>query len=344
MHNGLDQRLAHERKPPHFLARRQTQDVDSHGSCLTGWQGVYEHVGRLSFLGEVSELWMWPIQIIRERLDQPCVWRGGAWPGALVFMSVKEARGNFSVSGRALRSSALTMLPSDLTSEGINSAPVESLVVVVKQSVLMDHAKRVCGMEIPESSLRQSLVIDNPDAFATFEDCAHSILDALGACPMLLEQEGFRVTVKERVLCMLVTLLETHMAKAQRLSPPTTRSYVVNKAVQLIESRLADPLDVMDLCRALRVSPRTLRYSFEEVLGVSPTQFLMSLRLGRVRRAFLQDSKISNVQCVAARFGFSHMGRFARFYNEAFGERPSETLRRKDTARALPRTDMARTG
>jgi transcriptional regulator GlxA family with amidase domain len=36
-----------------------------------------------------------------------------------------------------------------------------------------------------------------------------------------------------------------------------------------------------------------------------------------------------NLTHIAARWGFEHMGRFAQGYRELFGERPSETIRRK---------------
>jgi AraC family ethanolamine operon transcriptional activator len=102
-----------------------------------------------------------------------------------------------------------------------------------------------------------------------------------------------------------------------------------------MNARLADPFEMVDLCQAIRVCPRTLRYSFDEVVGVAPTQYLLAIRLGRVRRALLQAHAASNVQCAAAQFGFSHMGRFARFYQDAFGERPSDTLRRSSSRPAL---------
>ena len=72
--------------------------------------------------------------------------------------------------------------------------------------------------------------------------------------------------------------------------------------------------------------------SFNEVLAQSPAQYLRTVRLNRVRRE-LRTEEATNVQDVAARWGFWHMSRFAQSYHAMFGELPSETLREKRTVR-----------
>ena len=54
----------------------------------------------------------------------------------------------------------------------------------------------------------------------------------------------------------------------------------------------------------------------------------IDLGLQRVREELLNGSG-SNVASVALRWGFEHMGRFANQYRRAFGETPSQTLRRR---------------
>lgn len=56
--------------------------------------------------------------------------------------------------------------------------------------------------------------------------------------------------------------------------------------------------------------------------------YLRDLRLQRVRDELLSGSG-SPVASVALRWGFEHMGRFATQYRQAFGETPSQTLRRR---------------
>jgi transcriptional regulator GlxA family with amidase domain len=72
-----------------------------------------------------------------------------------------------------------------------------------------------------------------------------------------------------------------------------------------------------------------LEYAFKEVMGLTPVAFLIRLRLHRVRHALLAAPPGSTTIAIEAlRWGFWHLGEFARAYNDCFGELPSETLLR----------------
>jgi len=59
-------------------------------------------------------------------------------------------------------------------------------------------------------------------------------------------------------------------------------------------------------------------------------QWLRRERLHAVRAALLADpAPRPSVTQTALRFGFTHLGEFARAYRRAFGEAPSETLARR---------------
>jgi AraC-like DNA-binding protein len=64
-------------------------------------------------------------------------------------------------------------------------------------------------------------------------------------------------------------------------------------------------------------------------MGLSPRDYLVRLRLHRVRQALLEASqRTSTVSVEALKWGFWHFGEFSRAYKDCFGELPSETLRR----------------
>jgi len=103
--------------------------------------------------------------------------------------------------------------------------------------------------------------------------------------------------------------------------------------VELIEDmargQADEPLHIDDICRAARVSQRTLRNAFQEVYGSSPYRHLRTMRMSEARKALLSPaSPAQTVTEVAMHFGFLELGRFSVEYRRAFGERPSATLRR----------------
>lgn len=100
-------------------------------------------------------------------------------------------------------------------------------------------------------------------------------------------------------------------------------------AEQLIWDRVRapDPGDTsLDaLCAALGTTRRTLQLAFQEHFGVNFGLITRAARLQRVRDE-LRDG-VASVSDTAFRHGFEHLGRFAGYYREFYGENPSVTLR-----------------
>jgi AraC-like DNA-binding protein len=90
-----------------------------------------------------------------------------------------------------------------------------------------------------------------------------------------------------------------------------------------------------ELCLAAHVSERRLRVAFADVFDTSPHQFLRGWGLERAHRRLSEnDGDSVSVSRVAVDLGFGHLGRFSRYYREAYGIVPSATLR-SDTSNAM---------
>jgi len=314
--------------PQHSFTNTETRDALEHTLRISGWRDTgYEHVGRQPFHAHLVELCLWPLQIILERMDQSCVYRGGPWTGGLTFLSKLTSNGELYCSGRRIDDTSIAVFPWDFSNSASLSGKAHSVLIVVDQDALADHARSVFDIDIMPAMLRRGRSITDASTVSAFQRCALTLLDDLSMRPELLDSESYRTATRAHLLNMLVSLLDSGTA-ARPLSPPSTRSYVLEKADEYMYAKIADPLDISELCESIRVSPRTLRYSFEEMVGVSPTHYLQALRLGRVRRELLQLRSATQIRCIAERHGFAHMGRFAQAYADAFGELPSHTCRR----------------
>lgn len=106
-----------------------------------------------------------------------------------------------------------------------------------------------------------------------------------------------------------------------------SQSITVRRAEEFLQANSHEPVTLNDLCAAMNVSERTLRYAFGSVMGISPIAYLRVLRLNRVRRAIQNPLQVpEKVYEVAFQNGFTHLGRFSRDYKLLFGELPSVTL------------------
>jgi len=135
--------------------------------------------------------------------------------------------------------------------------------------------------------------------------------------------------VEFELITSLVDAVATSDGTALGSTEPALRSRALRLALDYIEARADEPPTIEDLCTASGVSLRTLEYAFRDRFGVTPKQYLQTVRLRKVRRDLHRFGRHAPISEIAASWGFWHMGQFAADYRRRFGELPSETLRRK---------------
>jgi two-component system CheB/CheR fusion protein len=103
----------------------------------------------------------------------------------------------------------------------------------------------------------------------------------------------------------------------------------LRRALAFIDDHAAEPITLSDIAVASRLSPRGLQAAFRRHLDTTPLAYLRSVRMERAHHD-LQSAGPGegvSVATLAAKWGFTHLGRFAIEYRRRFRVHPSHTLR-----------------
>lgn len=101
---------------------------------------------------------------------------------------------------------------------------------------------------------------------------------------------------------------------------------IVALARTYIYEHLSEPITVDEVAAAAHTSRRTLFRAFLDVLDDTPRNYVLRLRLHRVRRDLANDAeRARTIALISNQWGMSDLGRMAARYRWLFGERPSET-------------------
>ena len=103
------------------------------------------------------------------------------------------------------------------------------------------------------------------------------------------------------------------------------RKTVVKKVREFIRENISENITIGQLCEIANVSRRTLQYSFETILGITPLQFVRITRLNGVRRTLHSNTQHVSISDIAAQWGFWHLSQFSKDYKTLFGQLPSQT-------------------
>ena len=110
-------------------------------------------------------------------------------------------------------------------------------------------------------------------------------------------------------------------------SKPDRTPRAIRKVLRHIERNWNKPMSVSEIAVEHDVSTRSIHKHFAAI-GTTPMAFIKQIRLERARTSLENATSRTSVTGVAYDCGFTNLGHFARDYRRAFGELPSETLKR----------------
>ena len=296
----------------------EAMDADEHAGHLTNWEQCYDQTTAGTFHGLLEELQLPGMQVFRESTSQGmrqscCVWPDALWLG--LPYSAQATR----INGRTVAPNSVLVRPGGCEFELITPADYTIFGIVVHQDTLLDAAQRM-GYAVDWERLRGAeLVHASP---AARQQCLHTLSALLQAPEHHTAADATQQAAQHRALQALLPLLDTGVVDPAVRGSVARRQRLVVKARDYLLAHHDEAITVPDLCRQLFVSRRTLQYCFEDVLGMTPVQYLRILRLNGARRD-LRRNPASTVRDVAADWSFWHFSQFSSDYRKLFGHSPS---------------------
>ena len=269
----------------------------------------------------------------------PRLWLGYIRYGAPAASRVSPTRADYWVHlpmhGRLAVTSGWRTLDYDPQRAALTSPPDEHtlkfgaglarLCLSIRSDALTRHLADLLG-DAPRRPLRLAPALDLAGGFGLgFARLLHAV--ASDACVTgTLSDPLVAADFEQLVMTSLLHSVPHDYSEALRRRERNIAPRDVRRAVDYLRENAAEPLTLGDLVRASGVAGRTLLKHFKDAYGVSPMRYLRNHRLLRVREELLRDPA-ARVSEVAVRWGFAHLGRFAREYRQRFGEPPSRTRR-----------------
>ena len=104
---------------------------------------------------------------------------------------------------------------------------------------------------------------------------------------------------------------------------------VVYRAEEYMRDHLKKSINIIDLIRVCDCSRSALFSAFRNTRGYTPMEFLTEQRLHHAREQLLKSKYNASVSSIAKDCGFISHSWFSQVYKKRFGERPSDTLRKR---------------
>jgi AraC family transcriptional regulator, ethanolamine operon transcriptional activator len=306
-----------------LLQTLRTRDFDELAEALPRWDLRVRQLGRGPFRGHLQFLQLGGIQVFRAAVNRMVHVEGWPPPGSFGCAPVLAANANAVWRGRRLKVGQVRLLVPGQEADHVTAADHYQLVALaVDGDLFRQEAPVLAGCDLEERLRDREAVTTSPACCRALWAHLVGVLDLAQARPDLLAQPGR--LIEQECLRRFVGLLAR--PKDRTACQPSNRARLVRRAEDYVRAYLREPLSLLDLCRELAASERTLHYAFQEVRGLSPMAYFQAVRLNAVRQELRAAADTATVQEIAQRWGFCHTGEFAAAYRRLFGELPSQTL------------------
>jgi AraC family ethanolamine operon transcriptional activator len=137
--------------------------------------------------------------------------------------------------------------------------------------------------------------------------------------------------MKEEYISYVLAVLAEHALSNSPLRhqrpQAAARARLLARARDYIETHLAEPIRLPELCAHAGASISSLSRIFREYYGMAPAAYIRWRRMHECRRWLQQTESVENsVGEIIKSCGIKHPGRFANEYQRFFGETPKQTL------------------
>ncbi|MFX1738482.1 helix-turn-helix domain-containing protein [Paraburkholderia sp. SUR17] len=303
--------------------------ADAHdlSHAVNGWEQVYRQLTPGRFEGTLFQVNSPGFQFFQEATNRRVV-QAGVSPNGLSSIAVPltaPMQGTFQ--GQRVDGYAIMALG---THEEFRLYTPESMHYAVV-SLAAGTMEELVGITVGDAAVRQlrKHVLPVPgERVAVLREGLTRYFEAAARNPAGFVNPSATRLFQDEVVSLMLGLLEAATEETRDLTH-STYSEIVRRCERLIQEQADQPLTVLDLCRHLRCSRRTLQTSFQRVANVTPVEYLRSIRLNAVRQ-LLRSTAAGELLIgdAAARWGFTHLSYFAREYRDLFGELPSQTPRK----------------
>lgn len=308
---------------PDLLLDQSFQDI---GTCMraVGWDMDFRQLDPGELDARVTVFGGKDVQLARFHFNRKFHQVGSAPKGMLTFGFLEPDTPATSWSGNRTAGGSLLNFNSSKEFDGVTDAGFVGTTVTICPEYLQQRTEQleiatplellVAGETLWHSpttlKMAQRLQSIRQYADRTTDPCLHEYAQLIN---------------EDLPKAIIAALLNNEKTKPRVVSA-SYKAKILREALDLLEDPDELPLSVSELCTRVGASSSSLNRVFQSEYQISPKAYIRSRCLSAVRDELVCAPPGTMVSEVANKWGFWHMGQFAKDFRASFGELPSMCL------------------
>ncbi len=213
------------------------------------------------------------------------------------------------------------------TVESISSQKGKALLVSIDREAIESAASKLLARALKQPLIFQSSVDLTSDLGLNLQKFLQFLWESAAGAGAVSAAFMFEELERAFLACAIKGLPSNYSEEILDRIEGAFAAHV-RKARAFIESNLREDIKLGDIATAVGVCARLLQKAFSHQCGCSPMRFVTQTRLQRIRQELESPTSDAKIVDVMMDYGFTQGGKFAKEYQQLFGENPSDTLKR----------------
>jgi len=302
----------------------RTSDFEELQEATSDWDQQYFQMEAGQFEGRLELVQVGSRHIFREFWGKKLRYRGTAPAGSFAFAIRLDQGENTNWMGQPVDNDSVIFQAPGREAEFVSSEEWDALVLSISDEEVFSVLMALTGGEDMRSVLYGNLRL-TPDVVEKLRYHGRAFLN-LSRRKCSADNVEI-VKSSEQFTRLFLWEIVQALDSPALIDDPSKSSKIVSQATEMVINEYSGSIGLLEICSELKVSLRTLHYSFQDVTGMSPATWLRRIRLNQVHKTLKNASPDDiMVKQVALENGFFHAGHFSKQYLKHFGCLPSETL------------------
>lgn len=313
-------------QPKDMLKFTESNDACIQARSLSDWDQEFYQLSSGIFKGITKEIHLGNIQIFQEVMNQIVYQRANCQKDSITIAIPSEISGEGNWNGKLLNKNN-TLLYLRPNFEHIFKTPKFSNIYGITLNIeVLNRYIEDSDMHL-STNIKELNILDN-SFYLEFSNKIIGIFNFIEDKSIYTECFNLYKHLESEIYDLLFSAFNNIPKIRSKYPSQYVSRYLVDCTKEYIYFNKSRNLNVSDICNELRVSRRSLHYSFNKVLGISPVVFLRYIRLNGAKQEIINTNGIILINDIAQNWGFWHMGMFSNYYKQLFGELPSQTVKR----------------
>lgn len=309
-----------------FFNKIEVTDYDDLVTKFRGAELDFKIIGygnlKSEFLQFGNENFVVTFSKFNQKFDQA----GLAYPDKFAFVIPAVQNLNYSWRRYEINDGLMPIFKKNYEFETISPIGFSVFTIAYPDNVIENILKRY-GAVKNNFPFSQDVYSIKPSNLYTASDYLHSVTKRINTNPAFINSD----LINYYLLTLVPFEIMNGLGFERNIERQYSRSIeALHKVRSYVRFNPTSNLDLTALSKITAVTPRSLQIAFRDEIGLSPKKYTKIIKLNEIRRE-LQNPRNGhqNISDIANKYGFWHMGQFAKDYREMFGELPSDTLRNK---------------